>query len=206
MERYGLLAALAAVWCALHSLLISPMALNVLHRRLGTAMRFYRLTFNAVAVVTLAPVVCYAMSLRTAPFFSWHGSWRLIQIPLLAASLALFVCAARRYDARRFFGIAQIGEARVADGGLGDAGALDTSGILAVVRHPWYLAGFLLLWGRDIDTAALVVNVIFSMYLVVGALLEEKKLVKEFGAQYIAYRQHVPMFVPYMSSKSKKIG
>ncbi len=39
-------------------------------------------------------------------------------------------------------------------------------------------------------------NVILTLYFIVGSHLEERKLVKKFGAHYEEYRQNVSMLVP----------
>ena len=63
-------------------------------------------------------------------------------------------------------------------------------------RHPWYLAVFILLWARDFTLARLMINVVLSAYLLVGTLLEERKLIIEFGEKYKAYQRQVSMFIP----------
>ena len=54
----------------------------------------------------------------------------------------------------------------------------------------------LLLWARDLDMAALVGNGVLTLYIIVGTLLEERKLVHEFGDPYRSYQERVSMFVP----------
>jgi protein-S-isoprenylcysteine O-methyltransferase Ste14 len=80
--------------------------------------------------------------------------------------------------------------------GLTETGGLDTTGILGVVRHPWFAGGLLIIWARPIDMAILVTNVVLSTYLVLGAVLEERKLVAEFGDEYREYQEKVSMFLP----------
>ena len=65
-----------------------------------------------------------------------------------------------------------------------------------MVRHPWYVAVFLLIWAGDQNAAAITVNLVLSAYLIVGTLLEERKLVIEFGEKYRSYQDRVSMFVP----------
>jgi protein-S-isoprenylcysteine O-methyltransferase Ste14 len=183
-------------WCALHSFLITPSVTTFFHRNMKGTFRFYRLFFNTVSALTLIPVALYAYSLRTETILSWHGYWRIFQILLLVVSLTLFFFGTRRYDANVFLGITQIRTREESSGSLAETGKLDTSGILSVVRHPWYLAGILILWARDLDISTILVNSVFCIYFIVGAVLEEKKLVKEFGEQYLAYQKRVPMFIP----------
>ncbi len=196
-NKYILLALLLIGWCALHSFLISSSLTDALKKGLGSGFRFYRLFFNGISTLTLIPVALYALSVRTEPFFQWHGFLRIFQLLILVVSLALFYFGARRYDIGRFMGLRQIQEGDANGGGISETGKLDTSGILSVVRHPWYLAGILIVWTRNLDVSTLVVNVIFCLYFVVGAHLEEKKLVREFGKQYLSYQDRVPMLFPY---------
>ena len=81
---------------------------------------------------------------------------------------------------------------------LSKTGRLKTTGILSVMRHPWYLGGILFVWAtyETMNVAVLVRNVILTAYLIVGAILEERKLLKEFGDEYRAYRKRVPMLIP----------
>lgn len=189
------LALLSAGWCFLHSALISITVTRYLEQRLGAYYRYYRLFFNLFAVLSLAVVILYQWSIRGAPVFDWTGYLRVIQGVAIGLGLLLFVLGARKYDARRFLGLTQLKE-----GGAGKAitrsGELDTSGILSVMRHPWYLALLLLIWARPLDPSVIVLNSVFSVYLVIGAVLEERKLVREFGAVYRAYQQRVSMLLP----------
>ena len=61
----------------------------------------------------------------------------------------------------------------------------------------------LLLWARDLDVAALVANGVLTSYIVVGTLLEEGKLVHEFGDVYRNYQGRVSMFVPLKWIRSR---
>ena len=111
----------------------------------------------------------------------------------------------RQHDIRQVLGVKQIREG-TADMAITDTGELDTSGVLEMTRHPWYLATMLLIWARQMDVSAIIVNVILTAYLIVGTYLEEKKLVREFSEKYLAYQKRVSMLVPYKWLKSKIIN
>jgi protein-S-isoprenylcysteine O-methyltransferase Ste14 len=192
---YIVLALLVAAWCALHSALISVTVTEYLRQRLGAHYRFYRLFFNFFALLSLAVVILYQHSVRTGPVFDWEGHLRAIQVVLIGLGLLLFVLGARKYDARRFLGLAQIRDG-VSTKAMTQTGELDTSGILSVIRHPWYLALLLIIWARPLDLSVIVLNAVFSIYLIVGAYLEEKKLVREFGEVYRNYQERVSMLLP----------
>jgi methanethiol S-methyltransferase len=198
---------LALLWIAygiLHSALISITVTDFFKRLLRQNYRYYRLFFNLFSAVTLLPLVIYSYSARwrTELLFEWESDIRIVQYGLIALAAALLVSGARHYSLLQFLGIRQIVEGR-SGGAMTVSGEFDSSGILGVVRHPWYVAVFILLWARDLDLARVTVNLVLSAYLVVGTLLEERKLVLEFGDKYRAYQRQVSMFIPLKWLKSR---
>ncbi|MGC1456219.1 MAG: isoprenylcysteine carboxylmethyltransferase family protein [Nitrospirota bacterium] len=201
-SKYLILAALVTAWCFLHSAMISISVTEYLKRTLGLKFRYYRLFYNVVSVITLIPVMLFSYSVRTEPIFSWDGYLRIVQVLLLGTAVLLFFLGSRHYDARQLLGIKQIREG-TSNKAITDSGKLDTSGVLGMIRHPWYAAGIFLLWAGQLDVSAIIVNTILTAYLIIGAFLEEKKLVREFGMEYRAYQARVSMFLPYQWVKSK---
>ena len=204
-ENYLILSLLLIVWCALHSAMISLSVTEFIKKRLGSKFRFYRLFFNLTAILTLIPVAIFAYSIQTRVIFDWAGYMRIGQVILLGIAVLFFLLGGRHYDARQLLGIRQIREGSSTKA-LTDTGELDTSGALGITRHPWYFASILLIWARPLDLSAIFVNVIFTSYLIVGTYLEEKKLIREFGDQYLAYQQRVSMLIPYKWLKAKVLG
>jgi methanethiol S-methyltransferase len=174
--------------------MISPTGTGFLERRLGGAFRFYRLFFNVVATVLLVPVVSYSTSLRREPVLRWEGPWLVVRYALVAVGVALFVTGGRHHSLGQFVGISQLRGRPT--GSLAPGGEIDSSGIPDVIRHRWYGGLVLLLWARDLDIAGLVVSSVLTVYILVGTLLEERKLVHEFGDTYRSYQRRVSMFVP----------
>ena len=195
MTRYLTLALVWAIWCALHSLMISPPITGFIARRLPGLVRYYRLLFNAVALGTLIGVVGYGAAFQGPVIFGWNGWLRIVQTILLAAAIGLFAAGARRYDLRQFLGLRQARSENTCHV-LTDDCHLDTQGVLGLVRHPWYSGGILLIWARQLDAAAVVTNLVLTLYFIVGAMIEEEKLRAQFGAEYEAYRRRVSMLVP----------
>jgi protein-S-isoprenylcysteine O-methyltransferase Ste14 len=186
-----------AAWGGLHSLLISPAWMRLVSARLPGICPWYRLAFNCVAVLTILPVYVFKLSLAGPPLFSWGGPFLLLRFALFGGALWLFWAGAGAYDLRVVGGLAQLrsgcsfaGQPYVED--------LHTTGILARVRHPWYGAALLLLWTRtgSFDAADLVTSVVLSCYVLVGASLEEHKLVHVHGDAYREYARRTPKFFP----------
>ena len=74
--------------------------------------------------------------------------------------------------------------------------SLDIKGMLGIVRHPWYSGGILIVWARNLDVTAIITNLVITAYFIVGAFLEERKLLAEFGAEYKNYQRSVSMLFP----------
>lgn len=71
------------------------------------------------------------------------------------------------------------------------------------VRHPLMLGALLLLWATPALTVGrLVFNLGMTLYVFIGIQLEERGLLREFGADYAAYRQRVPMLLPALGKES----
>ncbi|MDB4442366.1 NnrU family protein [bacterium] len=200
--KYLMLSLLVIAWCILHSAMISVSVTEYLKKRLGLKFRFYRLFFNFIAILTLIPVALFASSIQTQAIFHWNGYMRTGQVLLLVIAVLLFFLGGRHYNVRQVLGIKQIKEGN-SNKAISDTGELDTSGVLEITRHPWYLATILLIWARQMDVSVIFVNVILTFYLIVGTYLEEKKLIREFGEKYAAYQNRVSMLLPYKWLKSK---
>ncbi len=190
------------LWCALHSAIITTSVTGYLRTKLRDRYRYYRLFYNAVAFLTLVPLIYYSLSIDDAPIFRWQGVLIAGKYFLLLASIYLFIAAALHYRMSWFLGISQIRTGEI-NPTLSEDEAFDTTGLLGAMRHPWYLAGIMIVWARDISLSALLINLVISAYLVVGAILEERKLVHEFGEKYIDYQKHVSMFFPYKWLKNR---
>ena len=66
------------------------------------------------------------------------------------------------------------------------------------VRHPLYLFSLGLIWScPDISMDRLLFNVLWTAWIVVGTILEERDLVGEVGEAYEEYQGKVPMLIPW---------
>jgi len=66
------------------------------------------------------------------------------------------------------------------------------------VRHPFYSCCLLMIWSYpDLTADRLVFNVLWTVWIVIGAYLEERDLLADFGEDYRGYRSRVPMLVPW---------
>jgi protein-S-isoprenylcysteine O-methyltransferase Ste14 len=200
--EYLILAVLWITYCVLHSALISTTFTNFLKKKAGNSYRFHRLFYNIFSIVTLIPVVLYTLSTRQQPFFVWDGYLLPLKYILIATGILFFILGGQRYNFSQFAGIRQI-RSGINHNLINKTGKLSSKGILGAVRHPFYAGLFPLLWARDLDIAVLIVNIILSAYLIIGTILEENKLVLEFGNSYREYQQKVSMLFPLKFIKAK---
>lgn len=183
------------LWCLLHSLLIHPPVENRLRRLLGDWEDYYRLLYNLFALVSLVPVGFIFWFADNTSVLVWPLWLRPLQWGCWLAAVSLFFAAGRVYHLPDFFGVRQVqgkNEKKAASGSSNDGG-LRTTGVLRFSRHPWYLAGLILLWSRSLTMRDLVTSVLLTLYLLIGMMLEERKLVQKFGREYREYQRQVPL-------------
>jgi protein-S-isoprenylcysteine O-methyltransferase Ste14 len=71
------------------------------------------------------------------------------------------------------------------------------TGLYGIVRHPMYLAGIMIFtFEPNITRNWLTVSVLADIYFIIGAFIEERRLIKRFGDEYIQYMKEVPRFIP----------
>jgi protein-S-isoprenylcysteine O-methyltransferase Ste14 len=196
MTRYVVLISLWGAWCFLHSFMITATVTGFAQKRFEKAYPYYRIFYNVMALVTLTPVLVYSFSIKGPVVFRWEGPFRIVQGLLVGSALLLFISGARRYDLAQFLGIRQVRENSTCSI-LTDNCRLDTGGILGVVRHPWYAGGILIVWARNLDMAAILTSLVITGYFLIGAFLEERKMLAEFGEEYIGYQRRVSMLFPF---------
>ena len=190
-----MLAASWIAWCVFHSVLIASSVTRRLRGWLGGRYAYFRLAYVLISVLTLAPLLWWQWRLPSPLIVAWTYPWTILQWAGLVCSGIIMYLGARQYNQRFFFGIQQIQDHR--EGRNSDFSGFEEKGILSTMRHPYYTSGilFLLFWG-DISVASLIFKVIGILYLLIGAVLEEKKLVAEYGDMYRHYQRRVPMFFP----------
>jgi protein-S-isoprenylcysteine O-methyltransferase Ste14 len=104
------------------------------------------------------------------------------------------------YDSLSFFGIRQILNFRK-EKKINPEEGIKRNGLLGLMRHPMYLALIIYLWCQTFRMVDIVVNALLTIYVIIGTILEERKLVLEFGDAYTKYQNEVPMLIPFTKKK-----
>jgi len=72
------------------------------------------------------------------------------------------------------------------------------------IRHPLYAGGILGVWATpNMTVTHLVFAIGITAYFVIGAKIEEKDLISDFGDSYEGYKKSTPMLVPFTKRKKR---
>ena len=179
------------IWGVVHSIMASFGFKDLLQRMFGDGvMRFYRLFYNAFSVISFAPIVYLMITLPDKDLYRVPDPWSYLMLTGQGLSVLLLFVAVLQTDTLSFVGLRQI---------FSDEknGKLVTSGLYRYIRHPLYTFGLLILWLTPKMTLnSLTVYTSLTMYILVGAYFEERKLLREFGQKYADYKSATPMLVP----------
>jgi protein-S-isoprenylcysteine O-methyltransferase Ste14 len=191
-----LLAFLWISWCILHSLLITGRINEWIRQKGGILQGTHRLFYILFSLISLIPVLWFQYSLPQQLLFSFAGPWRILQAILLLYAAVMFYGGKQVYDSDYFLGLTQWRSYR--NNQQSPPLRFSCQGILRYVRHPWYSGGLAFLWGLGpLTDVTLMVRTILTIYLLIGTVLEERKLVRELGIPYQDYCRRVPMLIPW---------
>jgi protein-S-isoprenylcysteine O-methyltransferase Ste14 len=189
-------------FAALHSFLASLTAKRAARRRFGDLVDpWYPVFFSAVAVVTVLPMAALLaifpgkmLYVIPAPWF-----WLFIAAQILVGigSLRAFLDAPHRFLIR----------AQLAGQQSPDSFSLAIRGIYCRIRDPFLLSGFLLIWLTPFMTENLLIAyLMITVYLFLGSIHWESRLVFQFGQAYLAYKSEVPRMIPRRNKKWRECG
>lgn len=189
---FWLIIAAVLVYGGLHSWLAGLGLKTRLRNRFGAVVeRWYRLVYNLVAVITLLPVLALPVLLVDTPLYRIPFPWLLLSLAGQAFASLVLLAGILQTGLMSFLGVCQL--VRCEDG----PARLVVSGLYRYVRHPLYSAGLLFVWLMPVMSwNLLALNIGISVYIFVGAVLEERKLRQEFGSTYAEYQARTPMLVP----------
>ena len=192
----GFLWILAAglVYGVIHSILASHQAKALARTWFDSyGDRYYRLFFNGMAVITLMPVMALVPFLPDQQIYAIPYPFVLLTSVLQAGAAIGLLWAVWQTGALNFLGIRQL----FAQPSGEKQASLVKNGLYRRVRHPIYFFGLVFIWLTPVMSwNVLALSISFSAYLFIGAIFEERKLLREFGAEYAEYRSRTPMILP----------
>lgn len=176
-----------AFFCGIHSLLATPRIKNCILTRIPALLPWYRLTYNVLSLILFGWVMLAWQS--TTVLFVAPGLWSLLMHGLQATALVAGLLCLKQTGLGAFLGTHR-------SHNTNDLPFV-TTGCYGVVRHPLYLLGILfMLLNPVITTRWLTLTLIAIPYLLLGALIEERRMVNQWGDRYRRYQQQVPFLMP----------
>lgn len=179
------------VWGIVHSILASLGVKEFFRRTLGTSlMRLYRLGYNIFSMLSFLPIVWLMMTLPDKELYRVSMPWNYLMMVGQGIAAVFLLVGLLHTDMLHFVGLRQLIEPE-------KPSRLVTWGLYRYVRHPLYVFGLLFLWLSPILSAnSFAVYLSLTVYIIAGALFEERKLLREFGEAYREYKSVTPMMIP----------
>jgi protein-S-isoprenylcysteine O-methyltransferase Ste14 len=166
---------------------------------LGKSYRFYRLGFNTISIGFFTGIVWYQFSLQQTLLIEQSLSIKIIaSFTFMIGVIVLFV-AFSAFNKKEFIGFEQLQTTTKETSS--SPKKLVKTGFYAYVRHPLYFGVILMLIGAllFLPNLSMLIFIIASFsYLPIGVMLEEQKLIAEFGEQYVQYQREVKMLFPFV--------
>ena len=178
-----------SLFVLIHSLFAVPSIKRRLAARSIHLRRLYRLYYNLASLVLL----CWVMSAfrHSAVLYVVPGVWSLVLYFMQTVFLIILIICVSQTGAAEFLGFF------VVNPGGQEIPRLATGGWYRVVRHPLYLFSILFLLSNPVISVRwLIFTSISVVYFIVGARIEERRLLVEFGSKYQGYQRAVPFMIP----------
>ena len=188
------------IFAVSHTALASHGAKAIAARLLGArvAEATYRLIYNALALVAVAPALYLALTLPDMELYRFPAPLDSIALILQGVAALGLAYSVYQMDWTFFVGLRQIiGPPEHTTFDSTSTAQLVTTGLHRFVRHPLYTTSLIVLYlvsPMTLNRLALVVGI--HVYFFVGSLFEERKLVREFGDAYRDYQRRVPRLLP----------
>jgi protein-S-isoprenylcysteine O-methyltransferase Ste14 len=190
----ALLIILWLLYFTIHSVLASLAFKRAVASYYPALMPWYRLLYNGLSLLLLIVPLLLLYLYPGEMLWSWQGSWAWLANGLALLAVAAFAWSLSFYDNGEFLGTRQLRSGRRS---VEEQGGFHISPLHRYVRHPWYALGLIILWTRDMTVSLLVSVLLVTFYILVGAMLEERKLLFYHGERYRRYRQRVPALLPW---------
>jgi len=180
------------LYYGLHSAFAMERVKSFFDRRFPYIAKWYRQIYIIFAVVNFL-LLARLHAVVPSPDLFASTFWTKLSAGILAIQAVICMyLSIRQFGWRRFFSSAAPNPADT---------PLLKNGIYATIRHPMYFAILLVVIGLFLyfpsgKNAMLMLTTGF--YLLIGSRLEEQKLIRIYGAEYLAYRQNTRMLIPFL--------
>lgn len=150
--------------------------------------RYYRVGYNLISGIGLVLLLVFQFIATSKQLFIPSAITTTLGVVLLCAGILIMLIAGINYDLKSFFGL--IEERK---------DTLKLNRLNRFVRHPLYSGTTLfflsicIIWPYYKN---LLLLIIYILYIHIGMFYEEKKLVQQYGDDYLQYRSKVKKIIP----------
>lgn len=194
VRSHLILVILWIVYYTIHSVLAATSVKLFFKKYLDKYYRYYRLTYTIFATITLAALLFYQYSFKSPLLINSVWIKYVAALLLVLPGLVVMYISIKKY----FLLLSGIRSVYMAT----PPAELKIDGIHRFVRHPLYSGTILFVCGLFFifpTLSNLIAVVLLIAYVLTGLVFEEKKLIKEFGANYQNYISEVPMLIPRLN-------
>jgi len=186
-----ILAVLWVIYCVFHSLLANALVKKKVMGLFKMSNTAYRIFYNLFALGTLGWLFYIHAGTDSPEIFHSNMFTKIVAGIFIVGGLGIMLACIAKYF-KQLSGLFK----------ESSQSHLQTGGMHQWVRHPLYSGTFLFLIGLalfwPLYSNALAVFILIA-YTVGGTLLEEQKLLVEYGNEYRIYKRRVPMLFPRFS-------
>ena len=186
-------------FAAIHSLTASLPFKRLVRRVLGSKVEaLYLPGYGLLTLLTLSPLVYLLYKFPGRVIYKISSPWRWLmvggQVIASAASLKAFRDAPHRFKLR----------SQLSGPETPEATPLNIRGIYQYIRDPFLLSGLVTMLLTPIMTVnLLVIYILTTIYLFLGSLHWETRLVAQFGDEYREYQKRVHRIIPHLGEHNE---
>jgi protein-S-isoprenylcysteine O-methyltransferase Ste14 len=182
------------VYGLVHSILAWPAVKAWMRRRAGASFeRWYRLAYNLFAALSLLPALVLAAWLPDRYIYTIPSPWMFLTLTGQALAVLVMAVGLLQTGVLSFLGLRQVLQSPETV----RRQTLIKGGLYRWIRHPLYTAGLVFIWLVPVMTFNLLaLNLGITIYIIVGAKYEERKMLRQFGQEYADYQSHTWMLIP----------
>jgi protein-S-isoprenylcysteine O-methyltransferase Ste14 len=187
----GILFLFWALYLATHSWLASDEFKAWVASRFPAVAPYYRLIYTVVSTLGLLGLAWLILTSQGGYILVVPQGLKLAGMVLGSWGVFIISVAFRSFPISGFLGVKP--ELRT---------GLVRSGIHGKIRHPIYAGTIVVMIGMTLAVmswAVLISTLTVLIYLPVGIYYEERKLIREFGEDYLKYKKEVPAVIPRFS-------
>jgi len=176
------------LYFVVHSLLASSTVKNWAQFHLKKGYKYYRITYSLISTLGLFIMLLINATIEPSVLLAKSSFTNYVSLMLAAFGTIIISRSFKSYSFKEFIGLDRERNRN-----------LRTDGILNYVRHPIYLGTVLIVsgyWFFSPTLATSITTLVIFTYLPIGMALEEKKLIKTFGEDYLEYKRRVPAIFP----------